>query len=811
MPPSIHRRSFIKYCGSMAAGTAAANVVAAETKTPSSEAAGPLPKQEANQEDFVFWRFHGTEHLPLGGRITRISEITFRIRLMLYPVGMGDVDDFKWDYGGPPTGREETTTFGSHQFYLTDDPITVRISRPGGILFNAVVEEIRRKEQRSAIRIEAGPQTRFYGLGGQFLGIEHSGREIECHSSDTWGEKVLRQPTWANTYYPIPYLFSTDGYALLFNATVPLKFEFPPRGDSSRRYTVEIASPTVDFYFIDSADPIVAMREYHAVTGEPYVPPKWALEPLVGHASDHAGKCFNKRVLDDYLRHIREDEIPNGIVYDEAWAWTYPEDAEDGTRRLWFHPEKLGDFRIHNFDPEDSGIKALHAEGQKAVFHIQPFVGIRSENVEELMSKGYLVRRASDPALPLVGQYHHYFVDFTNPEAVAWWQDGIRRLLELGVDGFFFDFGESDDQRDALYRTGTGQTVGQAYSLLGRRALFEVLKEVKGGDFYLTSRAGWTGMHQYAGALIGDMAGTFEGMRLALSAMQSFALSGQGVAAHNLGGYAGRQENTVFRRWVQLGVFSPLFAMWNSGGTGEPWSFDEETLADYCSSAKLRMRLLPYLHSCIRQYGETSVPLIRPMALLFPEEAELAARTDQFMCGSEILVCPILNREGTATPYLPPGRWRDFFTGKLLQGGQVLNVQHSFQTLPVFVREGGIVPMEVVPRRVDVEQSPLQIAIHGKAPNQFQLHDDGTACMIRTSVENGTLGVGFQPLLRPEVVWTGRGTPKPEAAVFQDEQGNQKPLAVRWADNAWAVTTPGSGGRLTVLWQAGATGEVLDS
>ena len=367
-----------------------------------------------------------------------------------------------------------------------------------------MVEEIRRKERRTVLRFESRPDTRFYGLGGQFLGIEHSGKDIECHSTDPWGEHVLREPHWANTFYPIPYLFTTEGYALLFNASVPLHFRIPERGAEPRSCTVEIAAPALDVFVIEATDPVDALREYYGVTGQPYVPPKWAMEPLIGHASDHKGKAFNKRVLGDYLENLARSEIPNGIILDEAWAWTSPEPAPEGGTRLWFHPEKLGDFRIHNFYPEASGIEAMHAAGQKVAFHISPFIGIRSQYVEELLRKGFLVMRASDPTLPLVGQYHHCFLDFTNSDAVAWWKDGVRRFLALGVDGFLNAFGEADDQRDALYWSGTGASQGQLYCILNRKALAEVLREVKGDDYYLISRAGWAGMQQCGGALIGD-------------------------------------------------------------------------------------------------------------------------------------------------------------------------------------------------------------------------------------------------------------------------------------------------------------------
>jgi hypothetical protein len=183
--------------------------------------------------------------------------------------------------------------------------------------------------------------------------------------------------------------------------------------------------------------------------------------------------------MDDYIRNIVDDDFPNGIIFDEAWAWTLPEAGPDGETRLWFHPETLGDFHIHNFDPEGSGIAQAHAAGQKYVLHITPYIGIRSKYAKELLDKGCLVMRASDPSMPLVGQYHHYYLDFTNPDAVEWWKNGVRRLLALGADGFFNDFGESDDQRDALYMKGTGASFGQKYCILNRKALWEVLQEVK--------------------------------------------------------------------------------------------------------------------------------------------------------------------------------------------------------------------------------------------------------------------------------------------------------------------------------------------
>lgn len=749
----------------------------------------------------VFSTFHSAiEELPLGGRISQISDRTIRIKLMLYPVAMPEVEDIHWDYGGPPTGREITAQYGDTSVFLTDDPFTIQVRYADGGVFKAFVDGILRKARCTTLRIPVGDDTRFYGLGGQFLGIEHSGKEIECESTDPWGEGRLRKPHWSNAYYPVPQLFTTEGYAVFFNSAVPVHFKFPTLGEQDRECQIQIASPALDMYVIKADNPIDAINEYYRITGRPYVPPKWGMEPLVGHASNHAGKCFNQKVMDDYIHNIVDDDFPNGIIFDEAWAWTLPEIGPDGDTRLWFHPETLGDFHIHNFDPEGSGIAQAHAAGQKYVLHITPYIGIRSTYSQELLDKGYLVMRTSDPSMPLVGQYHHYYLDFTNPDAVEWWKNGVRRLLALGADGFFNDFGESDDQRDALYMKGTGASFGQKYCIMNRKALWEVLQEVKGDDFYMITRAGWSGMHQYGGALIGDQAGDFEGMQVALSAMLSLSLSGQGIYAHNLGGYAGAQESTVFIRWVQLGVFSPMFTMWNSGPAGEPWAFDPETKDRYKEITRLRMRLLPYLHSSLHQYGETGVPMMCPMVMLKPSDASFAALEDQFMCGSELFVAPVFSHDGTVTFQLPDGEWLDFWTGEPVTGGCEVIAIHPINTLPVFVKKGGIVPMEVNPRRTEPDEAELEIHLYGTADNTFRVFD-GVYADIKEIVCGDAVTITIDALKRPGLVLMGHGSPVPISAEFAGADGCRVDVPVVASEGIWRISTPASGGKLTFIYR----------
>ena len=749
--------------------------------------------------DFVFTSLHNDEdQLPVGGRVSWTGDCTLRVRMMLYPVAMDDVAYYLWDYNPAPQGVTLQAKQGDRSVEFCDKPLRLQISRDHRVRLAMHIDKWSRRDRKIVLRIDAQPGTRFYGLGGQFLGLEHSGKTVECESTDPWGEHVVHEPYWSNTYYPTPLLITSEGYALLLSATVPMRFQLPPRDAKDGCYRVEIASAALDFYFIDTADTAEVLREYLAVTGRPYVPPRWAMEPLLGHGNDNKGKCFQEKVLCEYLDRMQSSRLPNGLIIDEAWSWASKERDEHGAERLWFHPEFLGDFKIHNFQPEDAGIKMAHAAGRKYILHISPFIGNCSEYSRELLAKGCLVMRASDPSLPLVGQYHHYFLDFTNPDAVAWFQQKIRRLVLLGADGFFADFGESDDQRDALYYRGTGATRGQEYSLLYRKAVAEVCREVRGGDFYFISRAGWTGMQQYAASLIGDQPGTFEGMSLVCSAMQCLSMSGQAVSTHNIGGYTAGQEKTVYLRWVQLGVVSPMFSMWNNGYTGEPWTFDEETVTRYRESAELRMRLLPYLHSCLCEFPETGLPLVRPMAMLFPNDPVLADLQDQFLCGSEILAAPIFSKDGARNVCLPTGQWIDFWNGEIITGGREIHVMHPLETFPLFVRCGGIVPMEVSPVRAVPGRDDIELRLYGPGDNHFRLYDHGRICDITTRWSGSIMEITLDPLVRPFVIVRGYALAQPASAEFTAADNQSRPLAVLREGTTWTTRIPASGGRINV-------------
>lgn len=725
-----------------------------------------LHPSAALEKPLVFDTMRNHEGMSLGGRLWRPSAGSLAIELMLFPQTLKDCPNrIKWAYNANPLSNF-SATLGDFSAELAATPNGGRLTHaPSGTALEFTLDRLSREDGTTDLTFKCDATTRFYGLGEQFASLDHTGRKIVCESADWWNKSFFDAPGWKHSYIPIPFLLTNAGYGLLIDAPVRVSFDLSSTCSYYQgTYHVRVESAGARLILIPGATQLAVIQEFLRLTGRPYLPPRWALEPLLACASNHKERVYDQRKHDEYIQKFSEHKIPNGLVMDESWIWLRKD--ETSPTGYYLHSECYGAFEPDNMDDPKAAVESMWREGRsRTIFIIGPFIGCASKYLPLCEEKGWLVRRVSSPELPLQGQYNHFFFDFTNPEAVEWWKSKLREVMALGIHGFFCDFAEADEQMDALYFRGTGRSMGQVYNMLYKQAVVDVLKETRGEDYYLIARSGWTGLQALAGCLQGDFEATFDGMRQAFFGMLSNAMSGLGFVVHNLGGYGGTQTPDVYLRWVGLGLFSPMWAIWTMGETGgEPWNFGDATVLDqYRTLAQWRMRLLPYLHSGIKLYHDELVPLVRPMLLAFANDGITRAIEDQYMCGPELLVAPVFSAEGGRTVYLPEGPWHDFWTGAPTSGPASVATQSPMDRLPVFVRGGGIVPMEANPYfGEDLTQEVLEFHLFGPpAGRSFPLFDQGHMSTLKAELHGGAVALSFEPLEREAVAWVWHGCERP--------------------------------------------------
>lgn len=183
-------------------------------------------------------------------------------------------------------------------------------------------------------------------------------------------------------------------------------------------------------------------------------------------------------------------------------------------------------------------------------------------------------------------------------------------------------------------------------------------------------------------------------------------------------------DATLFVRWAQFGLFCSHSRM-HGDSPREPWKFGEEALSIVRRYIVLRYQLFPYLYSCAREAHATLMPVLRAMPLAFPDDPNTFDKDLQYMLGPWFLVAPIVMRSGRRTVYLPPGRWYDFWTGAMHSGPLTLNIEAPLDTLPLFVREGAVIPMMQPANRIPAGQiDPLIVNIYPSSESDYVFRED---------------------------------------------------------------------------------------
>jgi alpha-glucosidase len=203
------------------------------------------------------------------------------------------------------------------------------------------------------------------------------------------------------------------------------------------------------------------------------------------------------------------------------------------------------------------------------------------------------------------------------------------------------------------------------------------------------------------------------------------SLSGMGFTGSDIGGFAEQPTGELYARWIQLGVFHPFCRTHSSGDHGEqePWAFDEEVVHVTRKFVELRYQLLPYLYTMFWQYAEEGIPMLKPIVYYDQEDIQTHYRTDEFIFGNQILVCPILEPNSLGRRmYVPKGNWYNYWTKELITGGKETWVDTHFDEIPMFIKEGAIIPKYPVQQYVgELEITELILDLYFKLGKEESL------------------------------------------------------------------------------------------
>jgi alpha-D-xyloside xylohydrolase len=535
-------------------------------------------------------------------------------------------------------------------------------------------------------QLDLGVGELVYGLGERFGPVVKNGQTVDIWNYD--GGTSSEQ-----AYKNVPFYLTNRGYGVFVNDPGHVSFEVGSEAVERVQFSVE--GETLEYFVIYGPDPKTILERYTALTGRPAEIPAWTYGLWL---STSFTTDYDEATVNRFIDGMAERDIPLSLFHFDCF-WM----------REFNWCDFVWDERV--FPDPDGMLARLHDRGLRVCVWINPYIAQQSPLFDEGMANGYLVRNRDGS----VWQWDRWqagmgLVDFTNPDATAWYKDALRRLVRQGVDCFKTDFGERIPV-DVVYADGSDpERMHNYYTHLYNQAVHEVLAEERGeGDAVLFARSASAGGQQFPVHWGGDSTASFPSMAETLRGGLSLAFSGFGYWSHDIGGFEMTPDAAVFKRWTAFGLMSSHSRLHGSGSYRVPWMFDEDesdpqsAVAVTRTFARLKNRLAPYLVAAGHEAHRTGTPMMRPMLLEFPQDPSVPYLDRQYMLGGDLLVAPVFTREGDVDLYLPEGTWAGLVSGERVEGGRWVREQHGFDSLPLYVRPGGVVPFGASEERPDTD------------------------------------------------------------------------------------------------------------
>lgn len=679
------------------------------------------------------------------------------------------------------------------------------------------------------------------GFRSNVSAVRWSG-EIECHEpgihkfrlycsgyTKMWLNGELVVDSWRQNWLPWTHLPALNMEA---GKRYPIKIEWVHTGgyiglkyltpeaeiyQHSLSFYSEVADQ-IDYYFVhgDNLDQVI--QGYREITGRVPMMPKWAMG---------LWQCRERYKTQDELlsvvKEFRQRQIPlDNIVQD----WFYWKEDQWGSHE--FDPTRF---------PDPAGmVKTLHEDlHTRIMISVWPKFYVGTKHYNEFKEPGWLyLRNVEQKEKDWVG-YLQTFYDVYNENARdLFWKQVDEHLFRTGFDAWWLDATEPDihsnlSRTETLLRIGptalgTAARYLNTYSLLNAKGIYEGQRQSNPDQrVFILTRSAFAGQQRYSAATwSGDIATRWYDLKAQIPAGLNFCLSGIPYWTTDIGGFAvePRYERNVTEadleewrelnaRWFQFGAFCPLFRVHGQFPYREMFNIAPENHPAYQTMLaydQLRYRLMPYIYSLTGMVTHNDYTIMRALVMDFGSDKNVLNIGDQFMFGPALLVNPVTEYKArTRQVYLPAGSgWYDLKSGEHYKGGQTIQADAPYTDIPIFVKEGSILPCGPEIQYADEKAAdPIRLFVYTGGDGSFALYEDEDVnynyekdkfSMIPLSYneEDHILTIGkrqgeFPGMLVTrtfEIIWIGARNPcgldfglKPDVVVIYD--GSQQSIKMK--------------------------------
>lgn len=537
-------------------------------------------------------------------------------------------------------------------------------------------------DYRAEVRFESDHDEKIFGMG------QYQQKDLDL-------KYCTLELAHRNSQASVPFAISNKGYGFLWNNPAIGQVNF------AKNVTEWIADDTrsIDYWICAGATPKEITEKYTEVTGRPPMMPDYGLGLWQSKL-----RYQTQDELLSVAREYKKRHLPLSVIVIDYFHWPKQGDFRFD-KRYWPNPKAM--------------VEELNKMGVKLMVSVWPTIDEKSENYDEMLSKGLLVQSDRGPRVSMKFQGNTIFYDATNPEARKFvWEKAKKNYYDNGIHIFWLDEAEPEysPYDFDLYRLYKGRnlSVGNIYPEMFAKTFYDGMQANSQKNIVNLVRSAWAGSQKY-GTLVwsGDIDSSFRSLKNQYQAGLNMGMAGISWWTTDIGGFHGgvitdEKFRELLVRWFEFATFSPVLRMHGdrephtaplgsdgggsvkSGAGNELWSYGDKVYDILNDFLKLRGQLSEYIRSLYDEAHRLGYPLMRTLYYEFPNDSYGSQIENQHMFGHDLLVAPIFEYgQRERSVYLPQNEhWQNAYTGEIYDGGQKLNVKAPLNQIPVFIRVG---------------------------------------------------------------------------------------------------------------------------